>query len=130
MAAFLSTEWLDALQHAAVETTTAPAAPADAPRLVVQQVVTGGPKGVVEYHVIVDRGVTSVGAGRAANPTITFTQDRDTAAAVSRGELSAQGAFMAGRIRVRGNLADLIAQQDALAGIDDVFAAVRESTEY
>ena len=98
--------------------------------LVVQQVVTGGPDGDVAYHVIVDDGRTSVRAGRADDPTITFTQDRATARAVSRGELSAQGAFMAGRIRVRGDLPALVAQQDALLRVDDVFASVRATTEY
>jgi putative sterol carrier protein len=98
--------------------------------LVVQQVVTGGPDGDVAYHVIVDDGRTTVRAGRADDPTVTFTQDRDTARAVSRGELSAQGAFMAGRIRVRGDLPALVAQQDALLRVDDVFASVRETTEY
>jgi hypothetical protein len=130
VAAFLSPAWLAALREAAERAPVPAGVGADGPRVVVQQVVTGGPRGIVEYHVVVDRGVTSVRAGRAPDPTITFTQDRDTAAAVSRGELSAQGAFMTGRIRVRGNLTDLIERQAVLAGLDDMFASVRDTTEY
>jgi hypothetical protein len=130
VAAFLSPAWLAALHDAAERAPGGVDGGADGPRLVVQQVVTGGPKGIVEYHVVVDGGATTVHAGRAPDPTITFTQDRDTAAAVSRGELSAQGAFMTGRIRVRGNLTELIERQGLLAGLDDVFASVRNMTEY
>jgi putative sterol carrier protein len=127
--AYLSPAWLTALQDAADSSPTLRDATAGM-RLVVQQVVTGGPDGDVAYHVIVDDGRATVRAGQADDPTITFTQDRATAAAVSRGELSAQGAFMAGRIRVRGDLPALVAQQDALLRVDDVFASVRETTSY
>jgi putative sterol carrier protein len=127
--AYLSPAWLRALQDAADTSPTLPGATAGM-HLVVQQVVTGGPDGDVAYHVIVDDGRTTVRAGRADDPTITFTQDRDTARAVSRGELSAQGAFMAGRIRIRGDLPALVAQQDALLRVDDIFASVRATTEY
>jgi putative sterol carrier protein len=127
--AYLSPAWLSALQDAADASSTLPGATAGM-HLVVQQVVTGGPDGDVAYHVIVDDGRTTVRAGRADDPTITFTQDRDTARAVSRGELSAQGAFMAGRIRIRGDLPALVAQQDALLRVDDIFASVRATTEY
>lgn len=129
MPAYLSPAWLDALQDAADSSPTLRDATSGM-HLVVQQVVTGGPDGDVAYHVIVDDGRATVRAGRADDPTITFTQDRATAAAVSRGELSAQGAFMAGRIRVRGDLPALVAQQDALLRVDDVFASVRETTSY
>ena len=129
MPAYLSPAWLSALQDAADSSPNLRDATTGM-HLVVQQVVTGGPDGDVAYHVVVDDGNTSVRAGRADDPTITFTQDRDTARAVSRGELSAQGAFMAGRIRVRGDLPALVAQQDALLRVDDVFASVRGTTEY
>jgi putative sterol carrier protein len=127
--AYLSPEWLAALQAAADASSTLRDATAGV-HLVVQQVVTGGPQGDVAYHVTVDDGATTVAAGRAEEPTITFTQDLPTAAAVSRGELSAQEAFMTGRIRVRGDLPALIAQQDTLLGVGDVFASVRASTDF
>jgi hypothetical protein len=127
--AYLSSEWLAALQAAADDSPSLRAATAGV-HLVVQQIITGGPHGDVAYHVVVDDGVTAVRAGHAEGPTITFTQDRDTAIAVGRGDLSAQGAFMTGRIRVRGDLPKLVEQHAALAGVDDVFASVRGSTEY
>jgi hypothetical protein len=72
----------------------------------------------------------TVRPGRAEDPTVTFTQDRATAEAVTRGDLSAQGAFMAGHMRIRGDLRALVAQQDTLLHVDDVFASVRETTSY
>jgi putative sterol carrier protein len=129
VAAYLSRAWLDALQEAADASPTLREATAGV-HLVVQQVVTGDDAGEVAYHLVVDDGRTTVQAGRAEEPTVTFTQDRATAEAVSRGELSAQSAFMAGRMRIRGDLRALVAQQDALLRVDDVFASVRETTSY
>jgi putative sterol carrier protein len=129
VAAYLSRAWLDALQEAADASPTLREATAGV-HLVVQQVVTGDDTGEVAYHLVVDDGRTKVQAGRAEEPTVTFTQDRATAEAVSRGELSAQSAFMAGRMRIRGDLRALVAQQDALLRVDDVFASVRETTSY
>ena len=53
---------------------------------------------------------------------MTFTQDVETAAAVNRGELSAQAAFMTGRLRVGGDVQVLLDRQPALAEVDDIFA--------
>src|SRR4051812_17694300 len=57
VAAFLSPAWLAALQEAADGAPPSAGAGVDGPRVVVQQVVTGGPTGIVEYHVVVDGGV-------------------------------------------------------------------------
>ena len=129
MAAYLSPAWLTALQDAADASPSLRDATAGV-HLVVQQVITGGAAGDVAYHVVVDDGSTTVRSGRADEPTVTFTQDHATAVAVTRGELSAQTAFMAGHMRIRGDLRALVAQQDALLRVDDVFASVRETTSY
>lgn len=98
--------------------------------VVVQQVVTGGPDGDVTYHVHLDRGAVHVRPGPADDPAVTFIQSWETAGAIARGELSAQGAFMTGRIRVRGDLAQLVAHSELLANVDDVFADLRAQTTY
>lgn len=126
---YLSPEWLAATQAAADRGDAG--APADGTAvLTVQQVVTDGPDGDVVYHVVVGGGRVHVHGGEAAEPTVTFSQDYETAAAVARGELSAQGAFMVGRIRMRGDLRAIVANQDMLAGVEAVFAGVRTQTEY
>lgn len=126
MARYLSEEWIAALHAAASTDAGLRAATVDA-SLVVQQVVTDS-DGEVAYHVVVDEGDVSVRSGRAARPDITFTQDAATARAVIDGELSAQSAFMAGRVRIGGDLGALIANHSALAVLDDVFSAVRATT--
>ncbi len=129
MPRYLSPEWLHALAGAIGEAESLKRASAGV-SLVVQQVVTGGPEGDVSYHVTVDDGRVAVLAGESGEPTVTFTQDYETAAAVAQGELSAQGAFMTGRIRVRGDLPRLMECQSVFGGVDDATRSLRRVTEY
>jgi len=84
----------------------------------------------VAYHLEVHDGDVRIEAGVADAPTVTFIQDWDTAAAIGNGELSAQGAFMAGRIRVRGDLPKLVECSDVFGDLDDVLADLRSQTTY
>lgn len=121
MAAFLTDEWIDGLHEAA-----ASAVIASDVRLVIQQVVAADPEGSeVAYVVEADHGRLSVRRGRVEHPDVTFTQDRATALAIHRGEVSAQTAFMDGRLRLGGDLRSAIEGAGALATIQDVFAAGR-----
>jgi hypothetical protein len=129
VARYLSTEWLGELDSAAAGDSGLQAATAGH-RLTVQHVVTGGPDGDIRFHVDIDDGAVHVRPGDAGDPTVTFTQSLDTATAVSRGELSAQGAFMLGRLRVSGDLPALVTHHDALVGVDDVFRSVRDRTSW
>jgi putative sterol carrier protein len=125
---YLTPEWLDAAQRAVAADTRL----ADVTKnveLTVQQVVTNGPDGDAAYRVVIDNGHVSVEGGEA-DATITFVQDWDTAAAINRGDLSAQGAFMTGRIRVRGDLPRLVELGEVFGGVDDVFAGLRARTTY
>jgi putative sterol carrier protein len=126
---YLTQEWLDAAQRA-VEADHALAENTKDVQLTVQQVVTGGPDGDAAYHVAIDDGTVRVVTGEASNATVTFIQNWDTATAISRGELSAQGAFMTGRIRVRGDLPKLVEYGNVFGGVDDVFADLRMQTTY
>jgi alkyl sulfatase BDS1-like metallo-beta-lactamase superfamily hydrolase len=126
---YLTQEWLDAAQRAVDGDATLADATKDV-QLTVQQVVTGGPDGDAAYHVAIDDGAVRVLTGEANDATVTFTLDWDTATAVSRGELSAQGAFMTGRIRVRGDLPKLVEHGSVFGGVDDVLADLRAQTTY
>jgi hypothetical protein len=118
MAGFLTDEWLDELGGAAGGATVDPAL-----RLRVQQVVPDGPGGrEVAYLVEVADGAVSIHRGRHDDADVTFTQDLATALAIHRGQLSAQAAFMEGRLRLGGDLRAVIERAAALAAIDDVFA--------
>ncbi len=121
MAGFLPDQWFDELDAAARGTHVA----GDL-RLVIQQVVPDGPDGAaIVYSVSVADGAITVRRGRADAPDVTFTQDRATAEAIHRGELSAQTAFIEGRLRLDGDLRAVIEQAGSIADIDDVLAALR-----
>jgi putative sterol carrier protein len=124
VAVFLSAEWVAALDAAA----TGSSVP-NGLRLVVQQIVPDGDGGgEVAYAVRIADGTVRVASGRADDADVTFTQDRATAAAIATGELSAQAAFIDGRLRVGGDLSALLEHTAALAALDDVFASARAAT--
>ncbi len=103
---------------------------AGSPRLVVQQQVDGGPDGSVVWHVLVDGTAPRLRVGPHPSPTVTFIQEYATAAAVAQGHLSAQEAFMTGRITLGGDAGALIAAAPAMAHVGDALAAVRAETTY
>ena len=129
MPRYLSDEWLTAADAALADDRGLEDATADV-ALSVQQVVTAGPDGDVTYHVTVDHGRVRIAGGTAEQPTVTFVQSWDTAVAIVRGELSAQGAFMSGLIRVRGDLPTLVEHGDAFGAFEDVLAGVRVTTTF
>ncbi len=129
MARFLSPGWMDEATQAASSSPEAKAAAAGV-RLVVQQVVTGGPQGEVAYAVEVDDGCMSFRTGRCEQADVTFTLDWDTAVAMARGDLGGQEAFTAGRLRLRGNVGLLLRHGPALAGLATVFAQLRDGTTF
>ena len=121
MAGFLTEAWLDdldaAAQRAELDTKGA---------LVLQQVIPDGRDGLeLAYALVVEDQRVRVVRGRVDDPDLTFTQDRATAEAIHRGELSAQAAFMQGRLRLGGDLRTVIDRAGELAAIDDVFASIR-----
>lgn len=126
MPAFLSDEWLAALDAAARADEQLQAAAAEAD-LVVQQVVVDGDHEVA-YVVVLAADEVSVRPGRAEAPTVTITQDRHTAEAVAAGDRSALQAFIDGEVRVRGDVVALAGRHKALARLGDVFASVRSDT--
>lgn len=127
MVQFLSDEWIAALDTAARTAEV----PADL-QLTIQQIVTDGrgAAGDVRYHLVVGAGHLRVHAGDAAAPDVTLVQTRDVAAELSRGELNAQQALEAGRLKLRGDIGHLARQGKALTALEDVFAAVRADTAY
>ena len=72
--------------------------------LVVQQELTDTG---AAWHVVVADGAARAHAGRHPAPDVTFAQDEVTALAINAGELSAQTAFIDGRLRVRGDVGRL-----------------------
>ena len=121
MAGFLTDAWLDDLEAAAerAELNTKGA-------LVLQQIIHIGPDDEeVAYALVLRDGRARLVRGRVSDPDLTFTQDRATAEAIHHGELSAQAAFMQGRLRLGGDLRAVIDRAGELAAVEDVFASAR-----
>ena len=123
MVRFLSPEWIEALDSAAREAVV----PAGV-QLTIQQIVTDGDE--VRYHLVLDGGRLRVHPGEADDADVTLLQTRDVAVALSRGELNAQQALEAGRLKLRGDIGHLARQGKALTAMEDAFAAVRAATTY
>jgi len=123
MPEFLSPSWLEAMRRAADGSVV----PVVEPTIVVQQLVTDRD---VAWWIELGAGTVALHVGRAGAPTVTFAQDAETAAAINQGTLSAQAAFMTGRLRVQGDVQVLLDRQAEMLGVDDVFAPVRADTTY
>ena len=138
MARYLSDEWFAAaaealgpLPDADADADAGPGDPGDV--LVVEQRVLDGVEGAdgpVVWHVVVAGEARSIHAGPHPSPTVAFSQDYATAAAVASGEVSAQEAFMTGRITLSGDAGALLAAAPALAAVGDALAAVRADTPF
>ena len=129
MVEFLSPEWIAALDAAASSSAALRDATADV-AFVLQQTVTDTADGNVTWHVAVDHGDVRVRAGAAPHADVTFTQDDATARAVGSSGLSAQAAFMLGRLRIGGDVAILMEHRAAFDDLDDLFVDVRATTTF
>jgi len=80
----------------------------------IQFVTEDGPDGEVNYYLSAGGGHSKVALGELENADVTVKQSYDTAAAISKGELNTQTAFMTGKLKVSGNLAKLMMHQSAI----------------
>ena len=129
MAHYLSPEWIASLDHVASNHQGLDALVGSV-QLVIQQEVSEGPDGDALWHVDIGGGKVRVLPGRATAPDVTFRQDYETAVSIGNGELSAQTAFMKGRLTVSGDVTKLMDHQETFASLDDVFAQIRADTTY
>jgi len=129
VAAFLSDEWLRELAVACAGAPVGVAAAAG--RFVIEPVVTGVPnRGEVRYRISFDADAVAVEQVDGAAADVRLETDYVTAVALARGTANAQAALADGRLRVAGDVARLASHAAALAALDDLFAALRNSTTY
>lgn len=119
MAGFLTDEWLAELARAAQGLSISPGA-----ALVLQQVVEGDDREVA-YALVLADGQMQVVGGRVDAPDLTIRLDAATAQAIHEGRLSAQVAFLDGRLRLSGDVVKLLAAAPVLSDLPDVFGPVR-----
>lgn len=128
MVAYLSDDWLQRAGDALGSDAALAERTADLDLSIAYE-VTGAPSGKVTYSLHFDHGSTSLHAGPSTAP-VSFSADYETAAAIARGELSAQAAFMQGRLKLVGDVNVLIRDGAVLDGITDVLAGLRADTEF
>jgi putative sterol carrier protein len=125
VARFLSPAWVEELAAAAEGVSMAAGEP-----LTVQQMVVDGSGETVRWTLRVTDGRVAVVAGGVDDADVTLATDRATAVALARGDEAVPDAFMAGRLRVAGDLRALLRAGGALGAVDAAFAAVRARTTW
>ena len=90
-----------------------------------QFVVTGGPDGNVDYYLQVGDGSADLALGELDGADASVTSDYETSAAISKGEMNVQMAFMTGKIKVGGNMAKIMMNQ----GLLNEFARVQSGLD-
>ena len=81
------------------------------------------------YTIRFDHGPPTVTPGAIEAP-VSFQLDYDTAAAIAKGDLSAQAAFMQGRLKLVGDVNVLIRDGAVLDGVADALGDLRADTEF
>ncbi len=113
MAKFLSEEWTNEVtstlsQHEGFKNAMGQA------DLGIQFSTEDSPDGSVDYYLSASGGASTMALGELEEPDVTVKMSYDTAAAISKGELNVQTAFMTGKLKVSGNLAKLMMHQNAI----------------
>jgi putative sterol carrier protein len=112
---FLSDEWMEEAKKIREEFAGQGNPPAHAVRM--NQVITDVPfgDGTVNLHMDTSGGDLQLDTGHLDNPDLTVTLDYDTAKAilVDQNPQAGMQAFMAGKIKVQGDMTKLMAMQSA-----------------
>jgi putative sterol carrier protein len=120
--AFLSDEWLEAAKNIREEYAGQTTPPAHAVRM--NQIITEVPfgDGTIEAHMDTSSGEMTMDMGHLENPDLTVTLDYATAKAilVDGNPQAGMQAFMAGKIKVQGDMTKMMALQ---SGTPDPAAA-------
>ena len=104
MTAFLSAEWLEASRpflDRVVDSTSLD--------ISVEVKVTGGPAGDVTFHSVIDDGlVEELGLGPGVDADVSLTVTYSDAAAILKGDLDVNVAYMQGRMKTAGDPGKLL----------------------
>jgi putative sterol carrier protein len=127
---YLSDEWMQEAGDALAASEELRAAAAGSDDLVLQYDVASAPGGKRSYGIRFGDGSVALEPGPHKDAATSFSLDYDVAAEIAKGELSAQAAFMQGRLKLGGDVTTLIRQNALLDGLDDALGDLRARTEY
>ncbi len=96
--------------------------------LVIQQMVEGDPP--LRWHVVIAGGSVDTVRGTASDPAMTLSTDRDTAIGIATAQISAQRAFLEGKLRIAGRINALIEARTVLEEISDALREARTSENF
>ena len=82
--------------------------------LTIQFTVTGAPEGDVPFGLAIGDGSATLSRGEFASADVTVTNDYETAVGIWTGETNTQMAFMTGKVKVGGNMAALLMNQNVI----------------
>ncbi|MYG91367.1 MAG: SCP2 sterol-binding domain-containing protein [Acidimicrobiia bacterium] len=91
--------------------------------LAIQFNVLDSPLGDTGYHLMITPQAITIALGIREDLDMTISQSYETAAAIMKGSLNVQSAFITGKIKVSGNLAKLMVHRN---GIEQWLAAVSD----
>lgn len=126
---YLSPAWLDAAAAALADSPGLQDAIGDV-SLTLEQTVTDVPDGTVRWHIVLDHGDARLVPGPAEHADLRFATTYRVARAIVVGDLAAPMAFIAGRLRIGGDLTLLTRHQRLLSALDDVLVDVRKATTF
>jgi len=130
---FLSDEWMDEAKKIREEFAGKGSPPAHAVRM--NQIITDVPfgDGTINAHMDTSGGDLEMDIGHLDNPDLTVTLDYETAKAilVDQNPQAGMQAFMAGKIKVQGDMTKLMAMQSGTPDptAQEVAAKIKEITE-
>jgi putative sterol carrier protein len=130
---FLTDEWMDEAKKIREEFAGKAAAPAHAVRM--NQIITDVPfgDGTINAHIDTSGGEMEMDTGHLDNPDLTVTLDYETAKAilVDQNPQAGMQAFMAGKIKVQGDMTKLMAMQSGPVdpSAQEIANRIKEITE-
>lgn len=97
--------------------------------LALQFKVTEMPDGSdLDYYINIADDAARVGLGELETGDVTITNSYETAAAISKGELNTQMAFMTGKLKVSGEMAKLMLNIAAITEMTNAMGSIE--TDY
>lgn len=120
---FLSPEWAEAFK-AALNADPSFREGIAGQRVRLQNVITDVDGGEIRYWVRVEDGSVDLGLGDIEAPDAVVTQSYATAVALARGELNQVAAFMAGKLKVSGDLIALMGLAGPFASFPKIMGSL------